>query len=72
MAKILIDVLQGLLMPNDKKIDHLELIKFNTKYLEKHISISIGKSHLYDNSNILFRGSNIGWAGLDKMEIDVT
>ncbi|NHZ86341.1 MAG: RusA family crossover junction endodeoxyribonuclease [Planctomycetia bacterium] len=69
MAKITIDGLEEILIPDDKQIDHLEVIKFKTKYLEEHISISIGRSHLNERENILFRGLNMGWAGLEKMNI---
>ena len=68
MAKITLDGLKGILFPDDKQIDHLEVIKFKTKYLEDHISISIGRSHFNENKNILFRGLNMGWAGLEKMK----
>lgn len=69
MAKITIDGLQDVLIPDDKQIDHLEVIKFKTEYLEEHISISIGRSHFNEHENILFRGSTLNWAGLEKQEI---
>ncbi len=69
MAKITIDGLQDVLIPDDKQIDHLEVIKFKTVYLEEHISISIGRSHINEHKNILFRGLNLNWAGLEKQEI---
>lgn len=69
MAKITIDGLQGILIPNDKQIDHLEVFKFKSNYLEEQILISIGRSHINEHENILFRGLNMGWAGLEKMEI---
>ena len=70
MAKITIDGLEKILIPDNKQIDHLEVVKFKTKYLEEHISISIGRSHLNERENILFRGLNMGWAGLEKMKLN--
>ncbi len=70
MAKITIDGLEKILIPDDKQVDHLEVIKFKTNYLEEHISISIGRSHLNDNKNILFHNTNFKWAGLEKMIVE--
>lgn len=70
MAKITLDGLKGTLIPDDKQIDHLEIIKFKANYLEEHITISIGRSHFNEHENILFRGINFSWAGTEKIIID--
>lgn len=67
MVKITIDGLKKVLIPDDKQIDHLEAIKFNTKHIEEFISITIGHSNLNKTDKILFTGENLSWAGLDKI-----
>jgi Holliday junction resolvase RusA-like endonuclease len=69
MVKTTLDGLKKVLFPDDKQIDHLELIKFKTQFVEEFISISIGKSNLNNSNNVLFKGENLGWAGLETMKV---
>jgi Holliday junction resolvase RusA-like endonuclease len=69
MAKTTLDGLKKVLLADDKQIDHLELIKFKANYIEEFISVSIGRSNLNNQNNIIFKGVNLGFAGLEKMEI---
>lgn len=69
MAKITLDGLKKVLIPDDKQIDHLELIKFKAKYIEEFISVAIGKSNLNNNNTVIFNGENLNWAGLEKLTI---
>lgn len=69
MAKTTLDGIKELIKIDDKNIDHLDLIKIRTKYIEDHIHLSIGKSDIYDPKNILLKGANLGWAGLERMEV---
>lgn len=69
MAKITIDGLKGVLFPDDKQIDHLEVIKFKTNYLEDSIYISLRKSKLNSADNVIFRDLNIYWGSRPRYEI---
>jgi len=69
MAKTTLDGLKKLIKVDDKNIDHLELIKIKTKYIEDYIHISICKSDINSDENIILKGANIGWAGLERMEL---
>lgn len=69
MAKITLDGIKELIGVDDKNIDHLNLIKIKTKYIEDHITISICKSTINDDKDILLKGENLGWAGLKKLSI---
>jgi len=67
MAKVVIDALKGELFPDDKQIDHLEVIKYKTDHLEENIMIQIGYSSVNDHSNVIFREVNLDWAGQPKV-----
>ena len=67
MAKITLDCVKELLKVDDKNIDHLDLIKIKTNYLESHIKFRISKSELNTKKNILLTGTNLKW-GIDKLD----
>ena len=69
MSKITIDGLEGVLSPDDKQIDHLEVIKFKTNYLEDSIYISMRKSKLNIEDDVIFRDLNINWLSKLRYEI---
>ena len=69
IAKITMDGLKELLIPDDKQVDHLEIIKFKANYLEEHISISISRNQLNERDNVFFKALNLGWARVDKLEL---
>jgi Holliday junction resolvase RusA-like endonuclease len=70
MAKITIDGLKGTLFIDDSQIDHLEVIKFKTKYFEDIISVSVNKSSINDN-NVIFRDLNMTWGSRKKLEVNI-
>lgn len=69
MAKTTLDGLKKLIKVDDKNIIHLDLIKVKTKYVEDYIHISIGKSDINSEENIILKGANLGWAGLKRMHL---
>lgn len=67
MAKITLDCVKNLLKVDDKNIDHLDLIKIKTNYLESHIKFRISKSELNTKKDIVLTGTNLKWA-VDKLD----
>ena len=67
MAKITLDALKELIGIDDKNIDHLELIKIKTKYLESFIMFRISKSDINTNDNVILKGAHMSWAGLPQL-----
>ena len=68
MAKLTLDALKELIQIDDKNIDHLELIKLKTKYLESFISFRIAKSEINTKDDVILTGTNLSWAGLNKLD----
>lgn len=67
MAKITLDSMKDLLKIDDKKIDHLDLLKIKAKFIESHIIFQIGKSQLNTKEDIILSGTNLKW-GVDKLD----
>ncbi|WET51655.1 RusA family crossover junction endodeoxyribonuclease [Chryseobacterium indologenes] len=59
MAKITLDSLKELMKIDDKNIDHLELLKIKTKYIESHIELRISNSKLNVEDDIVLKGANL-------------
>jgi hypothetical protein len=57
------------IFPDDKQIDHLNLVKFRSKYLEEYISVAIGYSSINQGNDLIFTNSSLGFGGLEKLEI---
>jgi Holliday junction resolvase RusA-like endonuclease len=68
MAKLCLDALKEHINIDDKNIDHLELIKFKSKFLESYIMIRISKSDINTSDNIILKGTHMDWAGLPKLD----
>ncbi|WP_265429026.1 RusA family crossover junction endodeoxyribonuclease [Chryseobacterium sp. YIM B08800] len=68
MAKLTLDALKELIKIDDKNIDHLELIKIKTKFLESYIHIRISKSDINTSKNIILKGEHLSWGGLLKLD----
>ncbi len=68
MAKLTLDSLKELIQIDDMNIDHLELIKLKTKYLESFISFRISKSEINSKDNVILKGTNLVWKGEDKLD----
>ena len=68
MAKLTLDALKELIQIDDKNIDHLELVKLKSNYLESFISFRIAKSEINTKDDMILTGTNLEWAGLNKLD----
>ena len=69
MAKLTLDSLKELIQIDDKNIDHLELVKLKSNYLESFISFRIAKSEINTKDDMILTGTNLEWAGLNKLDL---
>lgn len=69
MAKLILDGIKGKVFPDDKQIDHLQVVKFRANESEEFVSIGIAISTLNQSRNVLFSAINADWP--EQIRLDV-
>jgi len=63
MAKLLIDSIKGLIMGDDKHIDHLNIVRLAHEFEEECIFIRISNSNLNSHRDVAAKEFHHSWAG---------
>ncbi|QUY42552.1 RusA family crossover junction endodeoxyribonuclease [Acaryochloris marina S15] len=69
MAKLILDGIKGQVFPDDKQIDHLQVVKFRANESEEFVSIGVAVSTLNQHSDVLFGAINSDWSGQSRLNI---
>ncbi len=70
MAKLLMDSIKGIVMADDRNVDHLNLIRLTHEGEEEYCTIKISASHINDHSNVVHPELSHGWAGAEALRIE--
>lgn len=69
MAKLILDGIKGKVFPDDRQIDHLQVVKFRASESEEFVSVGVTSSTLNQHTNVLFRAINLDWSGQSRLHI---
>jgi Holliday junction resolvase RusA-like endonuclease len=68
MAKAIVDAVKSILFGDDRRIDHLNLIRLKAPS-EEYVYVNLRKSRLNDHSNVLLCEMNHSWAGAEVLDL---
>jgi Holliday junction resolvase RusA-like endonuclease len=68
MSKAIVDAIKNILFGDDRRIDHLNLIRLKAPD-EEYVWINLRKSDLNNHSNVLFPGVHHSWAGTQVLDL---
>jgi Holliday junction resolvase RusA-like endonuclease len=70
LAKLMIDAVKGILMGDDKDVDHLSLVRLDHSDAEEYVVVRISNSHLNDHRNVVYPALRHGWAGAVPLKLE--
>lgn len=70
MAKLLMDSIKGIVMGDDKDVDHLNLMRLTHKGGEEYVFFRISVSNINDHSDVVYAEMRHSWAGAEPLKID--
>ncbi|MFC0116360.1 RusA family crossover junction endodeoxyribonuclease [Pseudoalteromonas xiamenensis] len=70
MAKLFMDSIKGIIMGDDKDVDHLNLMRMTHTEKEEYVMIKISASNLNNHSDTVLEILNHSWAGQDELHIE--
>jgi|GEM_PF-1175623 len=70
MAKLLLDATKGLLYGDDRKIDHLDIMRVSHAESEEYLYLAISASSLNDHANTAAPILQHSWAGAPELNLE--
>lgn len=70
MAKLVMDSIKGIIMGDDRDVDHLNLVRFTHEGEEEYIYVRISESNINDHSNVVHTEMMHSWAGAEPLKIE--
>ena len=69
MAKLFMDSVKGIIMGDDKDVDHLDIIRLTHNAAEEFVWIRIATSDINDKFNVVVPELQHSWAGAEPIDI---
>lgn len=70
MAKLLMDSIKGIVMGDDRNVDHLNLMRLTHEGEEEFVFIQISGSNINDHSDVVHLEMRHSWAGAEPLKIE--
>jgi Holliday junction resolvase RusA-like endonuclease len=70
MAKLVMDSIKGIVMGDDREVDHLNLIRLTHEGEEEFITFRISGSNINDHHDVVHPELRHSWAGAEPLEIE--
>jgi Holliday junction resolvase RusA-like endonuclease len=70
MAKLLMDSIKGIVMGDDRAVDHLNLMRMSHEGDEEYVTFRIAPSNLNDHSDVVYPELRHSWAGEEPLRIE--
>jgi Holliday junction resolvase RusA-like endonuclease len=69
LAKLVMDALKGIVMGDDRNVDHLNLMRFTHEGAEEYIYVQISNSNINDHSDVVHKEMTHRW-GVEPLNLD--
>ena len=70
MAKLLMDAIKGIVMGDDREVDHLNLMRLRHEGGEEYVTVRIAPSNLNNHSDVVQAELRHSWAGAEPLKIE--
>lgn len=70
MAKLLVDSIKGVLMGDDRNVDHLNLMRLTHEAEEEYVTLHISGSNLNTHEDVVVKKLFHSWAGMKLLRIE--
>jgi hypothetical protein len=70
MAKLLMDSIKGLVMGDDRNVDHLNLLRVTYEGDEEYVVFRISASNVNDHSDVVQPELRHSWAGAEPLRLE--
>jgi hypothetical protein len=70
IAKLVMDSIKGIIMGDDRAVDHLNLVRVTHEGEEEFIFVKISESNINDHSNVVHAEMMHSWAGAEPLKIE--
>lgn len=70
MAKLLIDSIKGIVMGDDRDVDHLNLMRLTHEGEEEYVTFRISVSNMNSHSDVVDAKIRHSWAGAEPLKIE--
>jgi Holliday junction resolvase RusA-like endonuclease len=70
MAKLVMDAIKGIVMEDDRFVDHLNLMRLAHEGEEEFVIFRISASNINNHSDVVYPKLRIFWAGMEALRIE--
>jgi Holliday junction resolvase RusA-like endonuclease len=70
MAKLLMDSIKGIVMEDDKNVDHLNLVRIDNEGEEEFITFRISASNINNHDDVIDPKFNHSWGGAEPLRLE--
>jgi Holliday junction resolvase RusA-like endonuclease len=70
MAKLFMDSIKGIMMADDKEVDHLNLMRLVHEGGEEYVHVRIANSNINDHSDVVDPRIRHSWAGAEALDLE--
>ena len=70
MAKLVMDSIKGIVMGDDRDVDHLNIMRLTHEDEEEYVTFRISASNINNHDDVVYRKLRHSWAGAELLKIE--